>query len=51
MKTRLIALLFAATGLVATIVAELYSSRIDYATFYAMLLMVDRHAERAGFKF
>jgi hypothetical protein len=49
-KTRLIALLFAAIGLVAAIVA-VNSGRIDDATFYAMLLMVDHHAERAGFKF
>jgi hypothetical protein len=50
-KTRLIALLIAAMGLVAAIVAEQYSGRIDDATFYAVLLMVDHHAERAGFKF
>ena len=50
MKTRLIALLFAAIGLVAAIVA-VNSGRIDDATFYAVLLMVDHHAERAGFKF
>ena len=50
MKACLIALLLAVIGLVAAIVA-VNSGRIDEATFYAVLLMVDHHAERAGFKF
>jgi hypothetical protein len=50
-KTRLIALLVAAIGLVTALVTDLYSGDIDYASVYAVLLLVDRYAERAGFMF